>query len=278
MDMLSNRLQLFLVVKLAANLIRKSFNLKFTLLVFLMCGAPSIISAASNSGLQPQTRIVEPEQLNLGDHNTVYEQPGRISDLKVGKATRLVGQTIEEAKPLSEGTKQRGQEYIKSSSFILALDLSKMNFDDQVLRGEVTNWGWTIGYALNPRFEMGYSSSSNFLNSWDEEDVITSINMFFLRGNFPLGKKITGFALIGRSQVKIKTDESRVCYFFCGEAIALINTTTYRNKQSGMALGLGLQWQGKSPHRYWMLKYIDYLDTGFEFKGVHLGYRAQFAL
>jgi len=71
------------VIKLATNFMRNCLVLKVTLLVFLISGASTLSLAASATNQQSPARIVEPEQINLGDRITVYEKSGRVLELIV---------------------------------------------------------------------------------------------------------------------------------------------------------------------------------------------------
>jgi hypothetical protein len=73
-----------------SNILPYCLALKVTLLMFLICGASSPTLAASATSQQTPTRIVEPEQVNLGDRITVYEKSGRVLELIVEEAITTV--------------------------------------------------------------------------------------------------------------------------------------------------------------------------------------------
>ena len=129
-----------------------------------------------------------------------------------------------------------------ASEFIFMFDVAKMSFDDDTFSGSEPQLGLTIGYALNARFEIGYTYSSSFLFSpsldkgpelGDLESVSTSVQMLYLRGSLPLSKSLSGFALIGPSQIEIETELIRAGLCFGGGRMTTASTTTYRHRQAG---------------------------------------------
>ena len=176
------------------------------------------------------------------------------------------------------------------SSGILELGLSDIMFDGPYFSGSTPHIALSAVYSFHSKYEVGYTYSTNsflffpaFSVSLDggrylsaSEDFETSVKMLYLRGDWPISKKITGFALVGLSKVKIKITSTQItCLFFCGELISTSTKSIYSNKESGIAVGVGIQWETK-PERFWSLKYIDYSDSDLDFAGTQLSRRIRF--
>lgn len=173
---------------------------------------------------------------------------------------------------------------------ILEAGLSDIMFDGPYFSGSTPHIGLSAAYPFHSKYEVGFTYSTNsflffpaFSVSLDEgrnlsasEDFETSVKMLYLRGDWPISKKITGFALVGLSKVKIKITSTQItCILFCGELISTSTNSTYSNKESGIAAGVGVQWKTK-PDQFWSLKYIDYSDSDLDFTGAQLSRRIRF--
>ena len=185
----------------------------------------------------------------------------------------------------------------KSTSPVLGLNFGVINFEDDVFGGNGRMFGLTLGGTINPHYEIGYEYNSNaafdfffddlFLSgpSLDKgpdlgtfEDIHITSHLFFLRGNWPIAEKITGFALISYSKIEITAEETT---FNCGPLFPVVpvclnedgigSTTTYRNKASGIAWGVGLEWK-RGPHLYLSLKYIDHSVDDIDLSGIYLAW------
>jgi hypothetical protein len=173
---------------------------------------------------------------------------------------------------------------------IIELDLSEISFNNTIFSGSVPHMGISIAYPLHSRYEVGFTYNTNsslfiisFSPSFDEGQVLnpsenfeSSVKMLYLRGKRSFSKNISGFALVGLSQVQIEIKSFQItCILICGDLITTSNETTYRNKESGIAVGLGIEWESK-PDRLWSLKYIDYSNGDLDFTGTHVSRRVQF--
>ena len=165
---------------------------------------------------------------------------------------------------------------------------SRVSFDDNVVSGNSLHMGYNlaVGYSF---FEIGFGHNGTLLwNASMDEDAglepddgfYSDVRIFYLRGNLPLNKTTTGFALVGSSKARVEGTSSYTCFFpFCGDE--LVNTTTvtdYNNTESGIALGLGMQWETAHNRRV-VLQYIDYLyDSDYDYSGIYFSYGVIFRI
>ena len=198
---------------------------------------------------------------------------------------------------ISLNTPGPATEITKSMSPVLGLNFGSMTFDDDIFSGSGRIFGFTLGVSFNSHYEIAYEYNSNaafdfmfddlFLSEpsldkgrdlVDFEDVHIKSQLLYLRGNWPISETIAGFALVGYSKIEIEIDKTT---FNCGPLFPIIpvylnedgvgSTTTYRNKESGIAWGVGLQWKPR-PHSYLSLKYIDQSVDDFDFSGIYLAW------
>ncbi len=215
---------------------------------------------------------------------------------KAGQAIELVRISFSEA-PIDLSFSEAPYKTKKSSSPVLGLNFGVITFEDEIFSGSGRMFGLTLGGTINSHYEIGYEYNSNaafdfifddpFLSepSLDKgpelgtfEDIHITSHMLFLRGNWPIGEKITGFALIGYSKIQIETEEA---VFDCGPLFPLVPiclnedgigaTTTYRNKASGIAWGVGLEWK-RGLQSYLSLKYIDHSVDDIDLSGIYLAW------
>jgi len=166
----------------------------------------------------------------------------------------------------------------KPSGLFLEWDLfSKMNFDDGVFADDyISMTGVNFGYTFESQFVIGYQGNFSFLFDPDldsdenllfDDDLKLSAHLLYLRRNWAINEKFTGFAQLGYSQVKTEVEVTNYyCFIICDSS----TTTVYKNKETGTAWGLGLQWETDGGSQV-SLKYIDYSDSPFEFEGFHIG-------
>lgn len=170
----------------------------------------------------------------------------------------------------------------------LDFSVSRVSFEDNVVSGNSLHMGYNlaVGYSY---FEIGFGQNGTLL--WNanidddggyepENGFYSDARLLYLRGNLPFNKTTTGFALVGSSKVKVEGTTSYVsCLIFCEDS--LIETTSiadYNNTESGIALGLGMQWDVKHGRRI-VLQYIDYLyDSDFDFSGIYFSYGGIFRI
>lgn len=159
--------------------------------------------------------------------------------------------------------------------------MGSVSFDDSTVRGTSVNPGLMVALSFKSRYEIGYSSNSTLTEASMKEDAgldpedgfSSAARMFYVKGNWSIGGRTAAYILIGRSTVEVEGTSTTVCLFFCDDVITLNTTTDYRSKESGTAVGLGLQWRTKQKRRL-TLEYVDYVDDSrFDFSGVYLGYR-----
>lgn len=185
----------------------------------------------------------------------------------------------------------------KSISPVLGLNVASIDFEDDIFSGSGKIFGFTLGASFNSHYEIGYEyNSSAPLDSFfgdmfysepslDKgrdlgafEDAYLESQLLFLRGNWPISKKTTGFALVGYSKIELEIEKAT---FDCGPLFPIFpvclkedglgSTTTYRNKESGIAWGAGLEWK-RTPQSYLSLKYIDQSVDDFDFSGVYFSF------
>ena len=166
----------------------------------------------------------------------------------------------------------------KQTGFFLEWDLlSKINFDDGVLAGDyISMTGLNIGYTFESQYVVGYQGNFSFLfepnldndrNVDFEDELELSAFMLYLRRNWVIGEGVTGFAMLGYSQVEAEIEVvSYHCFFGCDST----TTSVYKNKETGPAWGAGVQWEIDNGS-FISLKYIKYSASPFEFEGFHVG-------
>ena len=112
------------------------------------------------------------------------------------------------------------------------------------------------------------SKGSDQLN---DDDLFTDVNILYLQRNWLIAEKITGFALLGYSEIEIKSEDIRsncLILLTCSNPITV--TTTYRNKESGLAWGIGIR--RKTENNYYIsFKYVDYSNGDIDLSGLHFG-------
>ena len=168
----------------------------------------------------------------------------------------------------------------------LDFTVSRVSFDDNVISGDSLHMGYNlaVGYSY---FELGFGHNGTLLwNANMDEDAglepedgfFSDARLLYLRGNLPLNKTATGFALVGSSKVRVEGTTSYSCLFFCGDFIETTTITNYNNSESGIALGLGMQWETAHNRRV-VLQYIDYLyDSDYDFSGIYFSYGVIFKI
>ena len=170
----------------------------------------------------------------------------------------------------------------------LDFTVSRVSFADDFVSGNSLHMGYNlaVGYSY---FEIGFGQNGTLL--WNanmdddggfepEDGFYSDTRLLYLRGNLPLNKTTTGFALVGSSKVTVEGISIYSCFFpFCGDN--LYDTTSvadYNHTESGIALGLGMQWNVKHDRRI-ILQYIDYLyDSDFDFSGIYFSYGGIFRI
>lgn len=171
----------------------------------------------------------------------------------------------------------------------LDFTVSRASFDDDIVSGDSLHMGYNlaVGYSY---FEIGFGHNGTLLwNANMDEDAgfepedgfYSDARLFYLRGNLPFNKTMTGFALLGSSKVTVEGTTSYVsCLFFCDDN-TLIQTTSeteYNNTESGIAVGIGMQWNTAQNRRV-VLQYIDYLyDSDYDFSAIYLSYGVIFRI
>ena len=170
----------------------------------------------------------------------------------------------------------------------LDLSLSRVSFDDNVVSGNSVHMGYNLAVAYS-YFEIGFGQNGTlFWNASMDEDAglepedgfYSDTRLLYLRGNLPFNETTTGFALVGSSKVTVEGISIYGCFFpFCGDELIGTNTVTdYNNTESGIALGLGMQWD-VTHNRRLVVQYIDYLyDSDFDFSGIYLSYGVIFKI
>jgi len=167
--------------------------------------------------------------------------------------------------------------------FILELNLSRADFDDETFAGNINLWGFTLALGLDSRYEIGYSylTNTHLFGDWEPsldegpelasyEDFDISSKLIYLRRDWLIEDRLGVFALIGYSKIEIETHLVETCFFVCGELIKVSEgEITYANHQSGFGWGVGIQWQ-ISRFGAWTLRYVDQSRGDFEFRSIRL--------
>ncbi len=183
----------------------------------------------------------------------------------------------------------------KAISPVLGLNFASIDFEDDIFSGSGKIFGFTLGASFDSHYEIAYEYNSNapfdfvfddlFLSNpsldkgrdlGDFEEFHIRSQLLYLRGNWPISETIAGFALVGYSEIEIEIEKDSLdCSLLILIGIPLCSagetSTTYRNKESGMAWGVGLEWK-RSPHSYLSLKYTDQSVDDFDFSGVYLAW------
>ena len=158
--------------------------------------------------------------------------------------------------------------------------LTTFIFDDNTVAGTSNLLGITIAIGINPLLEIGYTDTGIQLAiSMDEDAGITSDSGFltrakllYLRGNIPISTNFSAYALVGYSKVEVEAHNTNICFFFCGDIVSASTVSNYLSNDSGVALGVGMQWVTQHKRRV-QLQYIDYIyDSEYDFSGIYLGY------
>ena len=165
-------------------------------------------------------------------------------------------------------------------AWVLEGDLSRITFEDDKFSGNTPHVGLTAALVFESQYEIGFTTNSSFLFSpslgkgsdqINDEDLFTEVNMLYLQRNWLITNKITGFALLGYSEIEIRSEDIRsncLVPLTCPDPITV--TTTYRNEESGLAWGIGIR-RRTDNNNYMSLKYVDYSNGDIDLSGLHFG-------
>ena len=165
-------------------------------------------------------------------------------------------------------------------AWVLEGDLSRITFEDDKFSGTASHVGLTAALVFDSRYEVGITFNDSFLFSpslnkgseaLDDDDLLTDVNMLYLQRNWLITDKITGFALLGYSEIEIESEDIRsncLIPLTCSDPITV--TTTYRNEESGLAWGIGIRRVTENNY-YLSLRYVDYSNGDIDLSGLHFG-------
>ncbi len=164
-------------------------------------------------------------------------------------------------------------------AWVLEGDLSKISFEEEKFGGNASHVGLTFALVINSYYEVGFTANNSLIfspslkkgsNQLNDDDLITSASMFFVQRNWFFTDHVTGFALLGYADLEVETEDIQSGCIFVINCPTTV-TTTYQNKDSGLAWGLGLR--HKTGDDYFLsLKYVNYADGDFELSGWHIGF------
>ena len=137
------------------------------------------------------------------------------------------------------------QPALATNSFYLGGGVGSTEFDEVVYAGEGSLLAFDLGVRFitdtglyeRPSLEFGVMFDFTFsteASRGDDDDLDLSVTTFYLRHDQQLGEKVWGFGQIGFSSIEVE-DTSQSCFLTSCTTI-----TNYRNKDSGMSWGLGL--------------------------------------
>lgn len=160
--------------------------------------------------------------------------------------------------------------------------LTHFIFDDGTVSGTSNHLGFSLAAGFKSLLEIGYTNTVQLGEASMNEDAgvisedgfFTRTQLFYLRGNIPISTNFSAYALAGYSKVNIEATTTYVtCLFFCDDSIISTSTTSeYLSDESGLALGLGMQWITQNKRRL-QLQYIDYIyDSESDFSGIYFSY------
>ena len=164
--------------------------------------------------------------------------------------------------------------------WVLEGDLSRITFEDEIFSGNTPHVGLTVALVFESQYEIGFTTNGSFLftpslskgsDQLNDDDLFTEVNMLYLQRNWLITDKITGLALLGYSEIEIESEDIQsncLILFTCSNPVT--STTTYRNKESGFAWGIGIRRETESNY-YLSLKYVDYSNGDIDFSGLHFG-------
>ena len=179
-----------------------------------------------------------------------------------------------------------GEAHGTDVDIVYGLELSTTEFDEEFFAGSVAGFGAYIGAYIGQHYQIGlrFHDSLFFTPSLDrgkelsgDDDLLDiSARVLYLQREWPLADGFRLHAMIGISRVEIE-DEEFVCTIFLPCLPFAETKTTYRNHESGFAYGFGGSWAiGDTTDL--SLRYIDYSDSEFDYRSVHLGVDVRLAL
>ena len=168
---------------------------------------------------------------------------------------------------------------------IFGFSVAMIEFDDGTFKGSGTNGGILAGASINGVYDVGLeftTSSQDSIFFWgsdpsfdegrgleDYERANLESYLWFLRRNWFLSDRISGFLMLGYSSIELKLEQvSLNCFFiFCLDHDNPVSTdTTYRTRESGPAWGAGLDWEWNGDN-YLTVKYVDQSVGDFDYAG-----------
>ena len=156
-----------------------------------------------------------------------------------------------------------------ASSIYAGGGIGTTEFDEDVYAGDGNSLLLDVGVRFSPdsdslerpSLEIGLLYDGLFsidTSRGDDDDLDLSVTTFYLRHDQQLGDKVWGFAQIGFSSIEI--EDSSVS---CGFIFNCTTTTNYRNKDSGLSWGVGLNFR-TAPEYLLSIGYFDYSQSDIE--------------
>lgn len=164
--------------------------------------------------------------------------------------------------------------------YVYGFELSTTEFDEELFEGSTAAFSGYIAVIFKQHYQFGLRihDSIFFTPSLDrgeelsgDDDLLDiSARVFYLQREWPVAERFRLHAMIGFSRVEIE-DEEFVCPPFFPCLPLTEPETTYRNRESGLAYGFGGSWIVNDTIGL-SLRYIDYSDSGFDYRTVHFGF------
>ncbi len=156
-----------------------------------------------------------------------------------------------------------------ASSIYVGGGIGTTDFDEDLYEGDGNSLALDVGVRFSPdsdslgrpSLEIGLLYDGLFsidASRGDDDDLDLSVTTFYLRHDQQLGDKVWGFAQIGFSWIEIE-DTS----FSCGFIFNCTTSTNYRNKDSDLSWGVGLNFRS-APEYLLSIGYFDYSQSDIE--------------
>jgi len=159
-----------------------------------------------------------------------------------------------------------------NNAFFIEGGVGAAEFDETVFEGDGNLLTVSLGYRFDigselggrPSLEVGLMSNSLFnidTSRGDDDDVDDfSVSTLYFRYDQQLADKVSGFGQIGYSSLEVKTTSSTCTGFIFPDCTT---TTDYRNKDSGISWGVGLNFR-TSPDYLLSVGYFDYSESDID--------------
>ena len=153
------------------------------------------------------------------------------------------------------------------NAFFAGGGLGFADFEDDIFEGDGNSLLLDIGVRIDtddepgrPSLELGFMYDgvlSTDVSRGEDDDLDLYIATLYLRHDEPIGDQVWAFGQIGYSKVELE-DEITLCFFF-----DCISNTTYRNDDSGISWGVGINFQASLEYLV-SIGYFDYSQSDID--------------